>query len=97
MNFRAVQIEQSDPVLILLQLENLLRRTEHTKRFGKAAQLHQRHSIKRGCLRLFVTKTELFELLSGANSERGGVVGKVQLEIDFGFVEVAQRAMPHAS
>ena len=97
MNLRAVQLQRSRPVQVLLAFKNQLGFPKHLERFVTLLVVRQRDPDEGHRFRLLVAHCELFETVGRPLGQRQGVAGKVQLEINLGFIEIAECGVALAS
>ena len=97
MDIRAVKIQSRHPILVAFSLVTLLRQAEHVEGFSVPAHLHQRHSVKGLRFGFFIEHADLLELVGGPLGQSHGILREAELNINFDFVEVAERQMPQAA
>ena len=96
-DIRLMQVQYSHPVSIAFQLESLLCRLEHFQRFGEALHLHERNTIISPRFRFFVAHPDIAELFDRPLRKGRSVFRQVELQVNLGFVEVAQSDVARAA
>src|SRR5436190_23678428 len=97
MNFSPIQIQQSDPIPVVLRFEDALGGTKCFERLREPAKLKQRDAAEHGGFGLFVTEAKLFEQLHRAAGKRCRVFRQIELKVDFSLIEIAERKVTQAA
>ncbi len=85
----AVQFERRCPVKVVLLFEYSLRLGKDFERLRRLLNVHQPNAHKRPGFGFLVFHAELLEALGGSLGEVESVTGKVQVQIDLRFIQVA--------
>src|SRR6266516_805186 len=97
MHLRSIEIKQSPPVQIALRLEHVLSGLECVERLSMPAHLKQGDAQKGRRFGFFIMETDFFELFGSPPRQGCCLPGEVQLDINFRFIQIAQRVMPAAT
>src|SRR5215831_16108261 len=97
MDIRSVNVEQSNPIAVSFDFELFLSHTKGFQRLIEASHLHESNAIKRPSLRFFIAHSDLIESFHCPVRKDCSVSGKIELEVNLGFVEIAQSDVTLAS
>ena len=89
MNLRAVQLQRSRPIQVVLPFKNLLGFAKHLERFVTLLVVGQSNADESQRFRLLIAHGELLETPGCPLGQCERVAGKVQLKIDLGFIQIA--------
>src|SRR2546426_725753 len=97
MHFRAIEIQQTHPVRVAGFFEYLLGIAKRIQSLCEPPQLHESDAVVRCGPALFEWHSEFCEFEDGTLRENCRVFREAKLNVNFGFVQIAQRAVALAA